>query len=133
MGRKHSSGVKDHDANAHEFCTSAKESANFDVFYDRQHPALVVDRVGNPKMPFGNVTDVDAAMSKRYGMFTLTDIFANELDRIARSNVLVDIAAAINSFRRFAFELSDPGWIRSHTTFCEQGQCVGPLPPLSRL
>src|SRR5262245_13652603 len=71
-------------------------------------------------------------MSKRYGMFRLTDIFANELDRIAGSDVLVDITAAINSFRRFAFELSDPGWIGSHTIFCEQGQRVGPLPPLSR-
>jgi hypothetical protein len=83
-------------------------------------------------MSFGNVADVDAAMSKRYGVFALTDLFANELYRIARSDVLVDIAAAINSFRRFAFELGDPGWIRSHTTFCEQGQRVGPLPPLSR-
>jgi hypothetical protein len=101
-------GVKDHNANAHGFCTSAKDSANFDLVNDRQEPMSIVDSAGEPKMSFGHVADVNAAMPKRYGMLAVIGILANEFDRVARFDLLVDIAAAINPLRRFAFELCYP-------------------------
>ena|SRR5689334_9938384 len=104
-------GVKDDDLNVHGFCTSAKDYANFDLVCDRKEPTSVVDSVGYPKMSFGHVADVDAAMSKRYGMFAVVGMFANKFERVARSDLLVDIPAAINSLRRFAFELCYPSWI----------------------
>jgi hypothetical protein len=93
----------------------------------------IVDSVGKPKMPFGHVADVDAAMPKRYGMLAVIGILANEFNRIARSDLFVDIATAINSLRRFAFELCYPRWIRLHAAFCKQGQGVCSPLPLSGL
>ena len=54
-------------------------------------------------MSLGHVAEVDAAMPKRHGVFVaLIARFANEFDGLAGSNLLVDIATAIDSFRRFA-------------------------------
>src|SRR5262249_22507151 len=96
-------------------------------------PMSVVDSVSDPKMSFGYVADVNAAMSKRYGMFTLTGKFANEFDRVARPDLLVDIAAAIDSLRRFAFELCYPSWIRPHAAFRKQRERICAPLPLSGL
>ena len=71
----------------------------------------IVDSAGEPKMSFGHVANMDAAMPKRYRMLATIATLANEFDRVARSDLFVDIATAINSLRRFAFELGYPNWI----------------------
>ena len=126
-------GVEDHNANAHGFCTSTKNSANFNLVNDRQEPMSIVDSAGEPKMSFGHVANVDAAMPKRYRMLAVIGILANEFDRVARPDLFVDIATTINSLRRFAFELCYPRWIRLHAAFCKQGQRVCSPLPLSGL
>ena len=123
--------VKDHHANAYGFCTSAKDSANCDFVYDCKEPTSIVDSVGEPEVSFWHVTEVYAAMSKRYGMLAVIDIFANEFDRVARSDLLVNITASINSLRRFELELVYPGWIRAHAVFRKQSQGIRPPLPLS--
>src|SRR5262249_21747261 len=106
-------GVKGYNPDAHEFRASAKDSTNFYRFYDRYEPMAVVNSVGNPMMSFGYMADVDAAMPKRHGIpIVVSGRFANEFDRVARSDLFVDKAAAVNSLGRFAFELCYPGWIR---------------------
>jgi hypothetical protein len=92
-------GVQDHNANAHGFCTSAKNPSNFNVVNDRQEPMSIVDSAGEPKMSFGYVANVDAAMPKRYRMLAVIGILANEFDRVARPDLFVDIAPTINSLR----------------------------------
>jgi hypothetical protein len=105
-------GIKDDNSDAHEFCASAKESANFHLVYDRDEPTPVVKSEGDPMMSFGHVAEVDAAMPKRHGVFiVLIGRFASEFDRVARSDLLVDIAAPIDSFRRFASKFCYPDWI----------------------
>jgi hypothetical protein len=105
-------GIKDDNSDAHEFCASAKESANFHLVYDRDEPTPVVKSEGDPMMSFGHVAEVDAAMPKRHGVFiALIGRFASEFDRVARSDLLVDIAAPIDSFRRFASKFCYPDWI----------------------
>src|SRR5262245_46902714 len=122
-----SAGVEDCNPDAHELCASTKDAANFDLVYDRNQPTPVVDSGGDPIMFLGHVPKVDAAMPKCHGMLVaLIGKFANEFDRLPRSNLLVDIAAAIDSLRRFAPEFCDPGWIRSHAAFREQRQRVRP-------
>ena len=54
-------------------------------------------------MSFRHVADVYAAMSKRYGMLVVIGVLANQFDRVARSDLLVDIATTINSIWRFEF------------------------------
>jgi hypothetical protein len=130
MARWPSAGVKDRNPDAHEFCASTKDAANFDLVYNRNQTTPVVDSGGDPIMSLGHVAKVDAAMTKRHGVFVaLIASFANEFDRLAGSDLLVDIATAIDSFRRFAPEFCYAGWVRSHSTFREQGQRV--CPPLS--
>ena len=105
------SGVEDYNPNTHGFCSTAKDSLNFDLVYDRKKPTSVIDSVGDPKMSFRRVADVNVAMSKRYGMLIAMGVFENEFDRVAGSDLLVDIATTINSIRRFAFEVCYPRWI----------------------
>src|SRR5262245_65923463 len=94
------------------------DAANLNLVYDRNQPTPVIDSGGNPIMLLGHVTEVDAAMPKRYGVFVaLIGEFANELDRLARANLLVDIAAAIKYLRRFATELCNAGWLREIVRF----------------
>jgi hypothetical protein len=129
IARLPSAGVKDRNPDAHELCAPTKDAANFDLVYDRNQPTPVIDSGGHPIMSLGHIAEVDAAMPKCHGVLVaLIGKFANEFDRLARSNLLVDIAAAIDSLRRFAPELRDPGWIRSHAAFREQGQRI--CPPL---
>ena len=127
------SGGQDRNSDAHVFCASTKDTANSDLVYDRNQSTPVVDSVGDPLMPFGHIAEVDAAMPKRHGVFVaLIARFANEFDRLAGSDLLVDIATAIDSFRRFAPEFCYPGWVRSHRSFCEQSQRVCPPLPCLR-
>jgi hypothetical protein len=50
-------------------------------------------------MSLGDVAKVDASMAKRHGVIVaLIGRFADELDRLAGSNLLIDIATAIDSF-----------------------------------
>ena len=109
MARWPSAGVKDRNPDAHEFCAPTKDAANFDLIYDRNQPTPVVDSGGDPIMSLGHVAEVDAAMPKRHGVFVaLIARFANEFDGLAGSNLLVDIATAIDSFRRFASQFCYP-------------------------
>ena len=134
MARWPSAGVKDRNPDAHEFCAPTKDAANFDLVYDRNQPTPVVDSGGDPIMSLRHVAEVDAAMPKRHGVFVaLIARFANEFDGLAGSNLLVDIATAIDSFRRFAPQFCYPRWVRSHAAFREQGQRVCPPLPLSGL
>ena len=65
---------------------SAKDHANFDLVYDRQEETAVVDGLGDPIIVFGHVADVNAAMSKRYGVFRVIGNFANEFNRVPGSD-----------------------------------------------
>jgi hypothetical protein len=128
------SGGQDRNSDAHVFCASTKDTANSNLVYDRNQSTPVVDSVGDPLMPFGHIAEVDAAMPKRHDVFVaLIGKFANEFDRLARSNLLVDIAAAINSLGGFTSEFCYPGWVRLHTGFRKQGQRISPPLPLSGL
>jgi hypothetical protein len=98
-----------------------ERSPNFDLVYDRKKPTSVIDSVGDPKMFFRRVADVNVAMSKRYGMLIEMGVFANEFDRVAGSDLLVDIATTINSIRRFAFEVCYPRWIMIARCFLRAG------------
>jgi len=69
------SGVEDYNPNTHGFCSTAKDSLNFDLVYDRKKPTSVIDSVGDPKMSFRRVADVNVAMSKRYGMLIAMGVF----------------------------------------------------------
>ena len=124
-----SAGIEDGNPDAHELCAPTKEAANFDLVYDRDQATPVVDSGGDPIMFLRHIAEVDAAMPKRHGVFVaLIASFANEFDRLTRPNLLVDIAPEIDSLRRFAPEFCDPGRLRLHAAFREQGQRV--CPPL---
>jgi hypothetical protein len=80
------------------------------------------------------VTEVNASVSKCHRV-ALIDKFANELDRLARLDLLVDIAATIDPRGRSVSEVRYPGWIRSNAAFREQSERIGstlPLPGLRR-
>src|SRR5262245_28674092 len=127
-------GVKDRNPDAHVFRASTKDTANFNLIYDRNQPTPVVDSVSDPLMPFGHVAEVDAAMPKRHGfLIAVIGKFADEFDRFARTDLLVDMAAAINSLGRFTSEFCYPGWVRLHAGFRKKGQRICPPLPLSGL
>src|SRR5712675_1193485 len=124
-------GVEDCNPDAHEFRAPAQDAANFDLVYDGDEPMPLVDSGGDPTMSLGHIAKVDAVVTKRHGVIVaLIGRFASELDRLARSNLLIDIAAAIDPFGRFAPELCYPTGIRSYAAFREQGQRVCPPLPL---
>src|SRR5262249_12252203 len=129
-----SARVKDSNPDAHVFCTSTKDSANFDLVYDRNQPAPVVDSLGDPIMSLGNVADMDAAMPECDSiLMAAMGEFANKFDRVARSDLLVDEAAAIDPLGGFTSEFCYPGRVRLHTVFGKQGQSICPSLPLSGL
>ena len=79
------------------------------MFHDSYDPKSIVHSVGNPKMLLGDVTKVNAAMIVRdCVMITPLCAVTNKFDRIAPSQVIVDVTAAINAGRRFTAELSYP-------------------------
>ena len=118
-------GVEDQNPDAHEFYASAHDADNFDLVYDGNKPTPVVYSRCDPTMSLWDVAKVDAVMAIRHGVIgALIGRFADELDRLARSNVLIGIAAAIGPIGRFAPELRYPTWIRLHAAFCEEGQRV---------
>jgi hypothetical protein len=93
-------GVEDRNPDAHEFRASAQDAANFDLIDDRDESTPVVDSRSDPTMSLGNVAKVDAVMTKSHGVIIpLIGKVADELDRFARANVLIDIAAAIDACR----------------------------------
>ena len=85
-------------------------------------------------MSLGHVTEVNTAMPKGHRVLVaLIGKFSNEFDRLARSDLLVDVTAAIDPCGRFVSEVRYPGWIRPDAAFLEQGQRVRPALPLSGL
>src|SRR5262245_43234347 len=127
-------GVKDRNPDVNVFCASTKDTANSNLVSDRNQPTPVIDSVGDPLMLFGHVADVDAAMPKRHGiLIAVIGKFADEFDRFTRSDLLVDIAAAINSLGRFTSEFCYPGWVRFHTAFRKKCRRICPPLPLSGL
>jgi hypothetical protein len=81
----------------------------------------IVDRIGDPTMLLGDVAEVNAAMIVRDGatvapLCRLTD----EFHRLARSQVIVGIAAAVDAPSRFPAELIYPARIRLRSA--EQSQ-----------
>jgi hypothetical protein len=61
-------GVEDCNPDAHGFCASAQDAANFDLVYDGDERTPVVDSGGDPTMSLGHVAKVDAAVVKRHGV-----------------------------------------------------------------
>ena len=97
MAQRTLAAIEDCNADMHEFRASAQDAANFDLVYDGDDPTPVVDSGGDPTMSLGDVAKLDAAMAKRHGVIVaLIGRFADELDRLAGSNLLIDIAAAID-------------------------------------
>src|SRR5262249_55551978 len=90
----------------------------------------------NPTVSLGNVAEMDPAMPKSDDVTTtLNGTVADKLDRLARSNVLIGIAPAIDACGRVESEFCYPTRIGSHAAFREQGQRVCPslaLPLLGR-
>src|SRR5882757_8887138 len=126
-------GVEDCNPDAYEFRAPAQDAANFDLVDDGDEPTPFVDSGGDPTitMSLGHVAKMDAVVAKRHSV-NVAPIggFASELDRLAWSDLLIDIAAAIDPFGRFAPELRYPTWIRSHAALLEQCQRVCPPLPL---
>ena len=68
------------------------------MFHDSYDPMSIVHSIGNPKMLLGDVTKVNAAMIVRdCVMITPLCAVTNKFDRIAPSQVIVDVTAAINA------------------------------------
>src|SRR5947207_7247535 len=87
-------GVEDRNSDVHEFRASAQDAANFDLIYDGDERTPIVDSGGDPTMSLRHIAKVDAVVTKRHGVIVaLIGRFAFELDRLARSNLLIDIAA----------------------------------------
>src|SRR5258708_4007762 len=115
-------GVEDGNPDMHGFRASAPDAANSDLVHDSDEPTPLVDSGGDPTitMSLGHVAKVDAVVAKRHSVkVAAIGGFASELDRLARSDLLIDIAATVDPFGRFAPELCYPTWIRSHAAFLE--------------
>ena len=126
--------VEDRDPRAHGFRTPAQETANFELVHDGDEAMPVIDRMSDPAMSLGDIAEVNAAMVIHYGVIIAPiGMLADKFERLARSHVLVGIAAAIDPRGRFAPEPGYPTWIRSHAAFREQGQRLRPPVPFPHL
>src|SRR5262249_33806843 len=90
---------------------------------------------GDPAVSPGDVAEKNAAMMIGHGVaVVLLDWAANELKRLAGSNVLIGVGPPVDvAGGQFALELRDPARIGPNATFREQGECVGPAPLLDLL
>src|SRR5262245_29416684 len=61
--------VKHCNPDAHEFCASAKDSAYFDLVYDRDEPAPVIEGGCHPMMSPGHIAKVNDAIPKCHNVF----------------------------------------------------------------
>jgi hypothetical protein len=114
--------VQDDNPRADGCCTPAENPAGLDGFDDCEEAKPVIDRVGNPTVSPRNVAKMNISMPIRHGMFVARfGALAKEHERLARFEVLVRIAAALDPAGRFALELCYPTWVGPNTLFLEQG------------
>src|SRR5260370_20362683 len=77
---------------------------------------------------------MNISMPIRHGMFVARfSALAKEHECLARFEVLVRIAAALDPGGRFTLELCYPAWIGPNTLFLEQGQRAFPATLLADL
>jgi len=94
----------------------------------------VINRVGNPTVSRGDVAEMNISMPVRHGMLVARlSALADELERLARSKVLIRIAADLDPDGRSASQLRNPARVGPHTLLFEQGQRVGPATLLAGL
>ena len=126
--------VQNDDARADEFCALAENPTGLNGFDDGQEAKPVINRIGNPTVSPGNVAEMNISMPIRHGVFVARfSALADELERVARSNMLIRIAAALDPDGRFALQLCYPARVGLHALLLEQGQRVGPATLLADL
>src|SRR5882757_8038194 len=111
---------------------AAKNPSDLDPVGDCGEAKPIVERLGDPAVPPGNVAEMYATMVIGHGVaVALIGRPANELECLARSNVLIGVTPPIDAAGgRFALQLRYPARIRPDAAFGEQGECVGPAPLL---
>src|SRR5262249_28341990 len=99
--------VENDDPRADESCAPAENPAGFDGFDNGEEAMLVINRIGNPMVSLGDVPEMNISMPVRHGMFVARlSVLADELERLARSKVLIRIAADLDPDGRSASQLS---------------------------
>ena len=77
---------------------------------------------------------MNTSMPVRHGVFVARfSPLADEFERLARSKVLIRVAADIDPDGRFASQLCYPAAVGAHTLLLDQGQRVGPATLLADL
>jgi hypothetical protein len=126
--------VENDDPRTDESCALAENPAGLNGFDNGEEVTPVIDRVGYPTVSPGGVAEMNTSMPVRYGVFvTRFSALADELERLARSKVLIRLAADLDPDGRFAAQLYYPARVGPHTLFLEQGQRVGPATLLADL
>ena len=101
--------VENDDPRADESCALAENPAGLNGFDDGEEAKPVINRIGNPAVSPGNVAKMNISMPIRHGMFVARfSTFAKEHECLARFEVLVRIAAALDPGGRFTLELCYP-------------------------
>jgi hypothetical protein len=119
--------VQNDDARADEFCALAENPAGLNGFDDGEEAKPVINRIGNPTMSPGNVPNMNISMPIRHGVFiTRFRALADEHERLAWSEVLTRIAAALDPGGRFASQLGYPARVGPHTLLLEESQRASP-------
>jgi hypothetical protein len=115
--------VENDDPRADESCAPAENPAGLNGFDNGEEATPVINRVRNPTVLRGDVAEMNISMPVRHGVFVARfSALPDELERLARSKVLIRIAAVCG---RFASQLCYPTRVGSHTLLLEQGQRVG--------
>src|SRR6516162_8369749 len=117
-----------------ESCVVAENPAGLNSFDDGEEALPAINRVGNPMVSSGSVTKMNISMPIRHGMFVSGfSALADEHERLARSKVLIRIAAELDPGGRFASQLCYPARVGLHPLLPEQGQRAGPATLLAHL
>src|SRR5262249_35497199 len=119
--------VENDDPRADVFCAPAENPAGLDRFDDGEEATVVIERVGNPTVLRGDVAEMKVSMPVGHGVFVAwLRVFADELERLAGSKMLIRIAADLDPDARSAPQLCDPARVGPHALLLEERQRIGP-------
>lgn len=94
---------ENNDPRADKSCAVPEKPTRLDGFNNGEEAKPIINRIGNPTVSLGNVAETNISMPIRHGMFvTRSSALAEEDERVARCEVLVRIAPALDPGGRFA-------------------------------
>ena len=92
--------AQDDDARANEFRVPAKNPSDLDPLGDCGKAKPIIERLGDPAVPSGDVAEKNATMMIGHGVAVVwIDWPANELKGLARSNVFVGVLPPVDAAR----------------------------------